>query len=164
MKDAANQLPKKGYAIFTPPEEHLWDLRQAAKQALLEGCAAQSFIVTHEEMYYPNMLDRLLAHESEMEEVLLTFKADASGELDESLRCIMLWEPSKEGMLLHLKDKQLLCAYVPLVTELSACKEHQLSLQLTALAEQAQNVPIVLTCSFPQGKHQLSDILHLLSE
>ena len=41
---------KQGEAVFLPHEPSLWDLRQAAKQAVLEQKTAQPYVITQEEM------------------------------------------------------------------------------------------------------------------
>ena len=75
-----------------------------------------------------------------------------------------VWEHCGEGVLLHLEEERLLGAYVPLVTEEIARKEHALSLSLATLAREAQSIFLLLERNLPSGKYQLSELLHILSE
>ena len=154
---------RQGEAVFLPPEPCLWDMRQAAKQAIRDEKDAQRFMVVHEEMYYPGMLDQLLATPGRLQEEVLLYGDAITGEKDGGLRCAFLWEGS-EGLLLHRDGSELLCAFVPAVTEGLAHREHELAMMLAALAGQAEDTPVVLDRGIKPGKHVLRELLHYISE
>ena len=154
----------EGEAIFFPPEPSMWDMRQTARQAVLDKAKMRPFIVAHEEMYYPNMLDLLLNDPAKLEEAAFALGKDIIGDRDGHIRCALLWESSSEGILLHRDGFELLCAYVPAITEQASHGEHELALALATLAEQASNTPIMLDRGLKSGKQSLREILHYLSE
>ena len=154
----------RGKAIFLPPERCLWDIRQASKHALLSGHKPQRFIVADEMMYYPGALELTLTSPDMIEEAVEAYSEAIRGEERGCLRCVYLWESPGEGVLLHLEEERLLGAYVPLVTEEIARKEHALSLSLATLAREAQNMPLLLERELPSGRYQLSELLQVLSE
>lgn len=154
----------RGEAVFLPLERCLWDIRQASKHAFLSGHKPQRYVVADEMMYYPGALERVLISPNMIEETVQAYREAMLGQERGCFRCVYLWENWGEGALLHLEKERLLSAYVPLVTEEIARKEHALSLSLTTLAREAQNMPIVLERELPSGRHQLSELLHILSE
>lgn len=154
----------RGEAVFLPLERCLWDIRQASKHAFLSGRKPQRYVVADEMMYYPGALERVLISPNMIEETVQAYREAMLGQERGCFRCVYLWENWGEGVLLHLEKERLLSAYVPLVTEEIARKEHALSLSLTTLAREAQNMPIVLERELPSGRHQLSELLHILSE
>ena len=158
------KTPKQGAAVFLPPEPSLWDMRQAAKHAILDGEEARRFIVVQMEMYYRGMLNQLLRKPGRLQEEALIYNKAVVGENGGCLRCVLLWEENREGLLLHSHDGLLLCAYVPVVTESLVRKEHDLALTLAALADHATDVPIALDRNIQPGTYVLRELLHYMSE
>lgn len=68
---------------------------------MLDKAKMRPFIVTHEEMYYPNMLDLLLNDPAKLEEAAFALGKDIIGGRDGYIRCALLWESGSEGILLH---------------------------------------------------------------
>lgn len=164
MKAQKSDQIRQGKTAFYAPEPCLWDMRQAAKQAVLDKQPTRQFVVTHEEMYYPNMLDQLLFASNKLLEEAITFGDALIGHVDGCLRCALLWESGWQGFLLHREGSTLLCAYVPFITSRVAEKEHQLSIAMDALAVQAEDSSIVLDKPLKAGKYSLQELLHYLSE
>lgn len=155
---------QQGEAVFLPPEPCLWDLRLAAKRAIRDEKEARSFIVVREEMYYPGMLDQLLGTPGRLKKEALMYGEAITGSEDGCLRCALLWESSREGLLIHGDGPALLCAYVPAVTKELVRREYEWALTLAALAGQAADTPVVLDRGIGPGRHALREILHDLSE
>lgn len=155
---------QEGKAVFLPPEPCLWNLRQAAKHAILAGKEARRFIVVQMEMYYRGMLNQLLSIPGRLQEEAMIYSKAVIGENGGCLRCVLLWEDNREGLLLHSNDGSLLCAYVPTVTESLLHKEHELALTLAALADHAADVPIALDRNIQPGTYVLRELLHYMSE
>ena len=110
------------------------------------------------------MLDLLLNDPAKLEEAAFALGKDIIGDMDGHIRCALLWESGSEGILLHKEGFELLCAYVPAMTEQAAHGEHELALALATLAEQALDTPITLDRGLKSGKQSLREILHYLSE
>ncbi len=160
-----NPSVKEGEAIFLPPERCLWEMRQAAKRAARKGREAQRFIVTHEEDYYANMLDQQLANEKELRALAVSLGGKVVGEQNGSLCCAALWDMSTwEGVLLHRKGASILCAYLPAMTVETANAEHLLAARLAALADEMQDIPVLLDRGIRAGRHDMRFLLHLLSK
>lgn len=164
-QDIYERIPVQGdEAIFLPPEPCLWDLRQAAKRAILGGKETQRFTVVQMKMYYPGMLDQLLGVPGRLQKESLMYNSAIVGEKNGSLRCVLLWEDNHEGLLLHGNGGMLLCAYAPVVTESLVRKEHELALTLTALADHAADISVALDRMIMPGKYTLRDLLHHISK
>lgn len=142
----------------------MWDMRQAMRQAVLDRITPQGYIIVRDEMYYPNVLDGLLQQQGKLQEIAEALDESIDGEIDGLLRCALLWENHKCGLLLHREENRLLCAYHPTMTRQQAETEHEVSLQLAELARRAGDVPIYLDRSIADGAHQLSHLLDYLSE
>lgn len=155
---------QQGEAVFLPPEPCLWELLQAAKRAIRDGKEARRFIVVREEMYYPGMLDQLLGTPGRLRKEARLYDEAIAGEEDGCLRCALLWENNREGLLLHGDGSALLCAYVPAVTKELANREREWARKLAVLAGQAADTPVVLDRGIEPGKHALGKLLRDLSE
>ena len=154
-----------GETAFCTPESCLWDMRQAAKAALLNDAPKQKFVVTYEEHYYGNILEQLLSDPQQCVENALILGDKIVGEQDGAWKCAALWSLSSwTGVLLHRHGEQLLYAYIPLLKKETAEREHELAMALGRLAKAAQDTPILLERPIAFGRHQLSDILETLSE
>lgn len=165
MKVQEKMRIRNGDAVFTALEHSVWDVRQAAKQAVLAGNPIQGFVVTHEEQYYPRCLDQILSDESRLDEEVLALGENIVGNVGGRLRCAALWDmDGRDGILLHRDGNALLCAYIPVITQKAASTEHALALKLVALAEEVKDTPIHLDCDIPHGRWKLHKLLHYLSE
>ena len=156
--------PKQGAAVFLPPEPSLWDLRQATKQAIRARKERQPYIIVQNEIYYSGILDQLLRTPSRLQKESLLYSKAIIGEEKGCLRCVLLWEDKREGLLLHSNDGLLRCAYVPAVTESLLHKEHELALTLAVLADHAADVSITLDRNIQPGAYVLRELLHYISE
>lgn len=154
-----------GEAIFLPPEFCLWDIRQAAKQAARDGQPAQRFIITCEDFYYPQMLDKLLSNTSELKSLAMALGNHIVGEHNGMLRCAALWDTEAcEGLLLRREGTALRCAYIPGITDQAANQEHMLAMRLAKLADHMQDISVNLNHGIEAGRHDMHDLLHFLSE
>ena len=154
---------QRGSAIFLAPQYDMWTLRQATRRAILSGQAAQDFVVVESTMYYPTMLDNVLGFEIRRDSIAASYGDRIVGETDGGWRCALLYEPGREGLLLHREGDRLLCAYVPVLTEQVIQKERALALALNRLADDAGNLPILYERYLCPGKYQLRELLHELA-
>ena len=152
-----------GSAIFLAPLYDMWTLRQATRSAILSGQAAQDFIVVESTMYYPTMLDNVLGFEIRRDSIAAGYGDRIVGETAGCWRCALLYEPGREGLLLHREGDRLLCAYVPVMTEQVIQKERELAQALNRLADDAGNLPILYGRYLCPGKYQLRELLHELA-
>ena len=154
---------QRGSAIFLAPQYDMWTLRQATRRAILTGQAAQDFVVVESTMYYPNMLDNVLGFEVRRDSIAASYGDRIVGETAGCWRCALLYEPGREGLLLHREGDRILCAYVPVLTEQVIQKERELAQALNRLADDAGNLPILYGRYLCPGKYQLRELLHELA-
>lgn len=154
-----------GETTFIAPEQTLWDMRQAAKVASREGLPKMRYMIAYEEYYYGDYVGRILADRCEAMQEAMRFGDAVVGETDGAWRCAALWSlESRTGVLLHRVENKLLYAYIPLVTEETAQREHAITVALSTFAHEVGDAPIMLEKAIPAGQHKLSDILEILSE
>ena len=154
----------KGQAVFVPLQSTLWDIRQAAKQAIHEGQEERSFVVTDEMIYLPTVLPGLLWREGGLEEEVQPILKNIQGEKEGALRCAALWNMEEEGMLLHEEKGTLICTFLPLLTISQAQKEYRLSQRLAALAAEVGDSMIYLERPIPAGHYLLAALLRELAK
>ena len=164
MKKSAERI-REGEAVFHPIELSLWDVRQEAKQRILDGDPAWLFRVTQEISYDPHMLDQLMWDEETLRETARSLGEKIVGTQNGALNCAALWDGADEdGILLHMEGDELVCAYLPLITKAAAEKEHALSMKVAALASEADDVPIRLDRKLEAGRWSLKRLLQYLAE
>ena len=164
--DAINKpiIGTQGSAIFIAGIQSLWDIRQATKQALLDAPQVQRYVITREELYYPNALDLLLCDPQQLQEAAFQLADKITGTEDERLRCALLWERPYRGVLLHRHGNALQLAFYPPLTFQQAEKEHDAAMRLSAMAFEAQDIMVRLDRAICSGEHRLSDVLESISE
>lgn len=164
MKKSAERI-REGEAVFHPIEQSIWDVRQEAKQRMLDGDPAWLFRVTQEISYDPHMLDQLMWDEDSLRETARSLGEKIVGTHNGALNCAALWDDAEEeGILLHLEGEELVCAYLPLMSKADAEKEHALSMKLAGLAAEADDVPIRIDRKLEAGRWSLKQLLLYLSE
>lgn len=153
-----------GETIFVSEFHGLWDMRQEIKQAYLNGQEAKSYLISHEEMYYTNMLDQVLSDSEKLQDSISEILASMSGVESNRLRCALLWEQPGRGVLLHKDGDHLCFAFYPPITYQIAKREHETAMRLSAIACEAENLSIQLDNAISAGEHKLSEVLEYLSE
>lgn len=154
---------KRGTAPFLAPRQCLREIRTLTKQAVLHRKEQRRYLVVHEELFYPHMLDQLLADPEELKKTAFEMKSTISGDLNGALLCALLWEDHCEGLLVHLEENLLLCAYYPGITAREAKSERLTVRHLKEIAAQTRKMSVWLDRAFPPGRYSLEEVLKYLS-
>ena len=156
---------EKGTAIFLPLKHSLWKLRQATKQALLNHHSPQPFKVLHEELYYPEIVDRHLEIPEVLFDTLLPFEEMISDEENGIWGCLSLVEMGTgRGLLLHRSNGLLFAACLPFPSQEEAQKEHELMQDLLQLAEKTETTKIYLDRYLHPGQYPLKELLQFIAK
>ena len=108
---------KNAKAVFLPFPGSLDLLRRSTVQSLLAGTSASRFFVTHEDDYFPGVLDSILSDPEQFENLVCALGEKIIGSYKGAYRCAALWDwDRRSGLLIHKKKETVLCASLPLVT------------------------------------------------
>lgn len=133
--------------------------------ALRDNMPKTRFTVTYEEHYCGNALDDILYDDGGIMETALALGDKITGEDDGARRCAAQWGPDgRKGVLMHRRDDEALCAFIPLPDKTTADREHRAALALAALARAVKDTPILLERGIPREEHRLAALLERLSE
>lgn len=77
----------------------------------------------------------------------------------------MLQENTNDGILLHVDENQLWCAYLPLRTWAQVIEAHEVAERLSSLAQNAAGIQLPIEeQTVPAGTYNLKDILMSFAE
>lgn len=154
---------REGSAVFVPLEGSLGALRRATRRSLLAGGEPARFRVAQEVVYYPGMVDMLLADGARFLREIEPCRANLTGADGGALRCVAMWD-MREGLLLHEGAGGLRGACLPVCTRDEARAERDIAERLMELSRRAEPLRLRVEVPARPGPWRLQDILALLSE
>lgn len=166
MKLTANHYEQanEGKALFLPCRQQISAIRAATKQALLHHCSEIPYVITRRIDIYPRRIDDLLTDREALDKIILEHHACLSDFNKDAICCAVLWDSQgAEGLLLHLEEDALLCAYLPLMTRAYAIHENECSAMLMHLAASMDDISIFIDQPIASGHWSMGELLAYLS-
>jgi len=156
-----------GNAVFLPLTFYsLEELRRQTKEALRSGVSLWPFEVIVEDIFYGNGAERLLSSAEERDALLTKLQPLITQTAHGVRHCAAIWNGSSgNGLLFHVEDDEIKCAYFPVITYEKLLREREIAQQLTALAEQAFCIDEIVSVKTEMPIHQaLKELAKQLEE
>ncbi len=155
-----------GETVFVKFEPSLSRIRAACGRAILERRKPRKFAIAYENLYYGNLLSAVLAREAERSALIRELKPRMDSETEGVWHCAALLQAdTNDGILLHIDEEQLWCAYLPLRTRAQVMKAHEIAARLSRLAQSAEGILLPMEeQTVRAGTYSLKEILTALAE